>query len=75
LVDKRAPHNSKWFISQEEVAKLQAERNAAAIVAGSHGIGKGGLDLQAAVFWASFLQRGFRQISDADNRLATQALG
>jgi hypothetical protein len=29
-----------------------AERNAAAIVAGSHGIGKGGLDLQAAVFWA-----------------------
>jgi hypothetical protein len=27
-------------------------RNAALIVAGSHGIGKGGLDLQAALFWA-----------------------
>jgi hypothetical protein len=39
-------------MSQEEVAKLQAERNAAAIVAGSFGIGKGGLDLQAAAFWA-----------------------
>jgi MFS family permease len=46
------PVNAKWFMSQEEVAKLQAERSAVAIVAGSHGIGKGGLDLQAAVFWA-----------------------
>ena len=46
------PVNSKWFMSQEDVAKLQAERNAALIVAGSHGTGKGGLDLQAALFWA-----------------------
>jgi len=46
------PVNSKWFMSQEDVAKLQAERNATAIVAGSHGIGKGGLDLQAVAFWA-----------------------
>jgi hypothetical protein len=46
------PVNPKWFMSQEDVAKLQAERNAGLIVAGSHGIGKGGLDLQAALFWA-----------------------
>jgi hypothetical protein len=46
------PVNSKWFMSQEDVAKLQAERNSATRVAGSYGIGKGGLDLQAAAFWA-----------------------
>jgi hypothetical protein len=45
-------HPPKWFMSQEEVAKLQTERNAAAIVSGTFGIGKGGLDLQAAAFWA-----------------------
>jgi len=48
------PVNAKWYMSQEEVAKLQAAsaRSAAATPTGSFGIGKGGLDLQAALFWA-----------------------
>ena len=45
------PVNSKWFMSQDEVAKLQAATTGAAPV-GSFGIGKGGLDWQAAFFWA-----------------------
>jgi hypothetical protein len=41
-------------MSEEEVAKLQAvsARSAAAMPSGSFGIGKGGLDWKAAVFWA-----------------------
>jgi MFS family permease len=48
------PVNPKWFMSQEEVAKLQAAsaRSATDTPSGSFGIGKGGLDWQAAVFWA-----------------------
>jgi MFS family permease len=48
------PVNPKWYMSQEEVAKLQAAsaKTAAATPSGSFGIGKGGLDLQAALFWA-----------------------
>jgi MFS family permease len=48
------PVNSKWHMSQEEVAKLQAAtaKDAAATPTGSFGIGKGGLDVQAALFWA-----------------------
>jgi hypothetical protein len=48
------PVNPKWFMSQEEVAKLQAAsaKSAAATLSGSFGIGKGGLDWQAALFWA-----------------------
>ena len=48
------PVDPKWYMSQEEVAKLQAAsaRSAAATPSGSFGIGKGGLDIQAAVFWA-----------------------
>ena len=44
------PVNPRWNMSQEEVARLQAAARTAEIVAsGSFGIGKGGLDLQAAV--------------------------
>ena len=48
------PVNPKWFMSQEEVAKLQAAsaQSAMGTPSGSFGIGKGGLDWQAAVFWA-----------------------
>jgi MFS family permease len=47
------PVNPKWFMSQEAVAKLQAaSARSADVPSGSFGIGKGGLDWQAAVFWA-----------------------
>src|SRR5262249_53911394 len=48
------PVDPKWYMSQEEVAKLQAATAKAAATApsGSFGIDKGGLDFQAAVFWA-----------------------
>jgi MFS family permease len=48
------PVDPKWYMSQEEVAKLQAAsaRSAVATASGSFGIGKGGLDVQAALFWA-----------------------
>jgi hypothetical protein len=48
------PVNPKWYMSQEEVAKLQAAnaQSQAATPSGSFGIGKGGLDVQTAIFWA-----------------------
>jgi len=46
------PVNSKWHMSQEEVAGLQAARSTGAASSGSFGIGKGGFDWQAAIFWA-----------------------
>jgi MFS family permease len=48
------PVNSKWYMSEEEIAKLQAAgaKGAAGAPSGSFGIGKGGLDWKAAVFWA-----------------------
>jgi hypothetical protein len=46
------PVNPKWYMSQEEVAKLQATSAAGTAPSGSFGIGRGGLDWQAAVFWA-----------------------
>jgi MFS family permease len=48
------PVNPKWYMSAEEVAKLQAAsaKGAAQVPSGSFGIGKGGLDWKAAVFWA-----------------------
>jgi len=48
------PVDPKWYMSAEEVAKLQAAsaQSAAAMPHGSFGIGKGGLDAQAALFWA-----------------------
>jgi MFS family permease len=47
------PVASKWHMSEAEVAKLQAAnlKNGATIQHGSFGIGKGGLDLRAALFW------------------------
>jgi MFS family permease len=45
------PVNPKWYMSPEEVAKLQAATAAGAATSGSFGIGKGGLDWRAAVFW------------------------
>jgi hypothetical protein len=44
------PVDPKWNMSAEEVAKLQAA--SAAGVHGSFGIGRGGLDARAALFWA-----------------------
>jgi MFS family permease len=48
------PVNSKWYMSEEEVAKLQAAgaKSAAGVPSSSFGIGKGDLDWKAAVFWA-----------------------
>ncbi len=44
--------DQKWFMKPEEVAALQARGAAVASVGGSHGIGKGGFDAKAALFWA-----------------------
>jgi MFS family permease len=47
------PVDPKWHMSEADVAKLQAaSANAAAGPSGSFGIGKGGLDGKAALFWA-----------------------
>jgi MFS family permease len=48
------PVDPKWNMSSEELAKLQAAsaKSEAAIQHGSFGIGKGGLDGYAALFWA-----------------------
>jgi MFS family permease len=48
------PVDSKWHMSEAEVAKLQAASASkeSAIQHGSFGIGKGGLDGRAALFWA-----------------------
>ncbi len=43
------PVDHKWHMSDAEVAKLQAAGAKGA--GGSYGIGKGGLDVQAAIFW------------------------
>ena len=49
LVRPLADH---WFMKPEEVAKLQAQSGTGAGPGGSFGIGKGGLDAKAAMFWA-----------------------
>jgi MFS family permease len=47
------PVDPKWHMSDAEVAKLQAATASAnAGPSGSYGIGKGGLDVKAALFWA-----------------------
>jgi MFS family permease len=48
------PVDPKWHMSEAEVAKLQAAsaNSAAASPTGSYGIGFGGLDAKAALFWA-----------------------
>ena len=47
------PVDPKWYMSADEVAKLQAAgaRNAG-VQNGSFGIGKGGMDAKALLFWA-----------------------
>ncbi len=47
------PVADKWHLTKEEAARLQAEsdKSEAAIQHGSFGIGKGGLDVSAALFW------------------------
>jgi MFS family permease len=44
------PVNPKWNMSADEVARLQVA-SAATVQSGSFGIGKGGLDAKAALFW------------------------
>jgi hypothetical protein len=48
------PVDPKWNMSADEVAKLQAAsaKNAGVVQSGSFGIGRGGLDVKAALFWA-----------------------
>jgi hypothetical protein len=47
------PVDPKWHMSEAEVAKLQAAATTAASgPSGSYGIGFGGLDAKAAMFWA-----------------------
>ena len=48
------PVDHKWHMSAEEVGKLQAAsvKSEAAVQHGSFGIGKGGFDAKAALFWA-----------------------
>jgi MFS family permease len=48
------PLSDKWFMKPEEVAALQAKAAGAALAtpSGSFGIGTGGLDARAALFWA-----------------------
>ncbi len=48
------PVDPKWNMSADEVARLQAAsaKNEAAMQRGSFGIGRGGLDAKAALFWA-----------------------
>ena len=46
------PVDKKWNMSAAEVAKLQAASEKAGASTGSHGIGFGGLDPPAALFWA-----------------------
>jgi MFS family permease len=47
------PLADKWFMKPEEVAAIHAKHAAVgASGGGSYGIGKGGLDLRSAAFWA-----------------------
>jgi MFS family permease len=45
------PVDKKWYMSAEEVAKLQAASAKSTASTGSHGIGFGGLDAKAGLFW------------------------
>jgi len=44
------PVDPKWYMSADEVAREQAAKGSA-VAAGSFGIGKGGFDTQALIFW------------------------
>jgi MFS family permease len=45
------PVDPKWYMSEDEVAKLQAAGATGGATTGSYGIGKGGIDLPAIIFW------------------------
>jgi MFS family permease len=45
------PLKDKWYMKPAEVAALQAKQSGEAVVAGSFGIGKGGLTFGSALFW------------------------
>ncbi|HEX7837529.1 MAG TPA: OFA family MFS transporter [Kofleriaceae bacterium] len=45
------PLASKWFMSDADVAELQSKAKGAAVEAGSHGIGLGGLTSNVALAW------------------------
>ena len=45
------PVDPKWHMSADEVARLQAAKSTGVAAGGSFGIGKGGLDVSAALFW------------------------
>ncbi len=49
------PVAAKWYMSEAEVAALQAKsaQAGATVAAGSYGIGRGGLDARAALAWAA----------------------
>jgi MFS family permease len=46
------PVDKKWYMSDAEVAKMQAATAKGSSGGGSYGIGKGGIDLKALLFWA-----------------------
>jgi MFS family permease len=46
------PVDHKWHMSADEVAKAASAKSEAAVRHGSFGIGLGGLDAKAALFWA-----------------------
>ena len=47
------PVDPKWYMSADEVARLQGAgaKNTGGVQSGSFGIGKGGFDVKAALFW------------------------
>ncbi|MCB1485350.1 MAG: OFA family MFS transporter [Hyphomicrobiaceae bacterium] len=45
------PVSEKWMMSEEEVAKLQAEKTSHMAPAGSHGIGFGGFSIPVLIAW------------------------
>ena len=45
------PVAEKWYMKPEEVAAVQAAKSGAGVKQGSFGIGTGGLDLPALIFW------------------------
>ncbi len=46
------PVDPKWHMSAADVNKLQAATSKGSAASGSFGIGKGGFDMKAALFWA-----------------------
>jgi MFS family permease len=47
------PVSAKWFMSEEEVAKLHAQAGTQVATTGAYGIGRGGLDGMALLAWAA----------------------